>query len=134
MGKNSKKQNKNTANTNTANGYVNVAYNSPRGLKLITSKGETVIINGSPVNRILNANGKPTRGRFGLTQIKKDVWEDLQKKYAEAPFFKADPPKLFSREEKASIIDEAEDLKDTEHGFEQIDPGKQNTEELTEDD
>lgn len=131
MGKNSK--NKNT-NMNTANGYVNVAYNSPRGLKLVTSKGETVIINGSPVNRILDANGKPTRGRFGLTQVKKDVWEDLQKKYAEAPFFKADPPKLFAQENNASIIDEAEDLKETEHGFEQIDPEKQNTEELTEDD
>lgn len=122
------KQTTNTQNT------VLVAYNSPRGIKLTTSKGEKVIINGSPVNVILNAQGKSTRKRFGLTRIPAAVWEDLQKVYKGADWFTSNPPKMFAYEEEESVKDAAEDLKDDTHGFEQADSEKQQTEELKKED
>lgn len=122
------KQTTNTQNT------VLVAYNSPRGIKLMTSKGEKVIINGSPVNVILGANGKPTRKRFGLTRIPADVWADLQNVYKGADWFTSVQPKMFAYEEEESVKDAAEDLKEDTHGFEQADPEKQQTEELKKED
>lgn len=113
-------------------GMVWVAYNSPRAIKLTTSKGEKVLINGSPVNKILDRDGKPTRGRFGLTQISADVWEDLKKTYKNASWFTCEPPKMFAHEEVESTEDQTEELKAEEHGFEQVDPEKQATSELKE--
>ncbi len=127
---------KNTKQQQTAAGQdtVMVAYNSPRGIKLTTSKGEKVVINGSPVSVILGSNGKPTRKRFGLTRIPADVWADLQKVYKGADWFTSVPPKMFAYEEEESVIDAAEDLKEDTHGFEQADPEKQQTEELKKED
>lgn len=113
-------------------GMVWVAYNSPRAIRLTTSKGEKVLINGSPVNKILDKDGKPTRGRFGLTQISADVWEDLKKTYKNASWFTCNPPKMFAHEEAESTEDQAEELKDETHGFEQADPEKLATSELKE--
>lgn len=122
-----------TQKTTKTKDTVLVAYNSPRGIKLTTSKGEKVIINGSPVNVILGANGKPTRKRFGLTRIPAAVWEDLQRTYKGADWFTSNPPKMFAHEEEESVKDAAEDLKDDTHSFEQVDPEKQQAEEFTQD-
>lgn len=122
---------KKTAEKNVS-GMVWVAYNSPRAIKLTTSKGEKVIINGSPVNKILDSNGKPTRGRFGLTKISKEVWEDLQNTYKNASWFTCTPPKMFAHEQAESTEDQTEEMKNEKHGFEQIDPEKQVTDAMQE--
>lgn len=126
------KQTAKQATKQTVQGMVWVAYNSPRAIKLTTSKGQTVVINGSPVNKILDMDGKPTRGRFGLTHISADVWEDLQNTYKNASWFTCTPPKMFAHEEIESTEDQADELKDEKHGFEQVDPEKQATSELKE--
>ncbi len=112
---------------------VLVAYNSPRGIKLTTSKGEKVLINGAPVNKILDADGNYTYQRFGLTKIPADVWADIKKTYANASFFTCKPPKMFAYEKPKNTVAQAKEQKDQKNGFEQVDPKKTQTKELKED-
>lgn len=100
---------------------VTVAYNSPQGLRLKTSNGKVVHLAGSPVMNILDQDGKPCRGRFGMTELPLDVWEDLQKKYGNSSFMKK---KMFAHTKKANIDAEATEKADVKHGKEQISPKK----------
>lgn len=100
---------------------VTVAYNSPQGLRLKTSNGKVVHLAGSPVMNILDQDGKPCRGRFGMTVIPIDVWEDLQKKYGNCSFWKK---KIFAHTKTIDTHAEATEKADVKHGKEQISPKK----------
>ncbi len=100
---------------------VTVAYNSPQGLRLKTSNGKIVHLAGSPVSQVLDQDGKPCRGRFGLTELPVDVWKDLQKKYGKCAFMKK---KIFAHTKSADTNAEAVEKQDEKHGKEQINPKK----------
>jgi hypothetical protein len=104
-----------------------VALNHPNGIKFTLKDGRQVLINGNATHLRGREMGVLPVGRYGLTQVKVSDWEEIQRIYGQMDIFKKGL--IFSRPRKAETEDQAEEMKETRHGREPVDPATTGTTE-----
>ena len=117
----------------TAKGNVTVACGIPMGLRLELSTG-ALVLKGMPISHIVNARdgGFLPAGKYGLTTVTKDQWDEILSKYANYDFIVNGV--VFASEFQEEVVEKAEDLSKTKKtGFEQADPKKGKTKASKED-
>lgn len=111
--------------TVTSNKVI-VASNFPTRLKfrVSTNSGmQEVIIMGNAENlRGKDKGTLPTSGAFGVTVLDREVWESIEKKYANFPAIKNGL--IFASDSSATAKSEAINRQDLKNGLEPIDPQK----------
>jgi len=101
-------------------GLVVVALNHPNGIKFALKDGRQVVINGNATHLRGRETGVLPVGRYGLTLVKAEEWEEILRTYGQMDVFKKNL--IFSRPRKAEAEDQAEEMKETRHGREPVDP------------
>ncbi len=113
-------------NKATEQNIVYVFYNSPHGIKFELNEQKEVVINGSPVSNIYDSQGKNmSQGKFGITEIAKQDWEEIVKLYKDLPIFKSE--RIFASDTLSFGNDKAKEQALQINGAEQIDIKQTNT-------
>lgn len=110
-----------------AKGNVTVACGIPMGLKLNLSSG-VVELAGLPLSHLVSARkngGFLPAGKYGLTVVTADQWEEIQAKYGRHDFMVNGV--VFAKEDSRSVEAEAKEKSGNHLGFEQADPKKGKT-------
>jgi len=101
-------------------GQVAVALNHPNGLKFTLKDGRQVVINGNATHLRGRETGVLPVGRYGITLVKASDWEEILHTYGQMDVFKK--KLIFSRPRQAEAETQAEEMKETRHGREPVDP------------
>ena len=118
-----------------AQGNVTVACAYPMGLKLAL-KSKLLVLNGCPVSHIVNAQngGYLPAGKFGLTIVTKEDWEEVLARYGKTPIITKGM--VFAKEVHEEVVEKAQEESKKDLGFEQAKPRrtsrKKKAEELVE--
>lgn len=110
-----------------AKGKVTVACGIPMGLKLNLSTGP-VLLKGMPMSHIVSAKkngGYLPAGKYGLTVVTHDQWEEIKAKYGMHDFMVNGV--VFAKEDSNAVSEEAKAKSEKHLGFEQADPKKGKT-------
>ncbi len=103
-----------------------IFYNSPHGIKFTLSNGKHIVINGSPVSELYAPSGnKLLQGKFGITEIKVEEWNEIQKLYSNMPIFKS--KRIFSAESMQYGKAQAKEQAKQSNSSEQINVANTNT-------
>ena len=106
---------------------VFVALNHPSGIKFTLKDGRQVVIKGHSTHLRGKEMGILPVGRYGLTQVSKDDWEEIQRIYGRMEIFQNGL--IFARPRKSEAEDQAEEMRGTRHGREPVNPETTNTTE-----
>lgn len=106
---------------------VCVALNRPLGLSFRLPDGRKVALNGNGAPLAGKEKGVLPVGTYGLTLIKRDVWDYILKTYGEMKVFKNGL--CFATNSRAESEQEAASRNDLRNGFEPVDPKRTVTSE-----
>lgn len=101
---------------------VTVACGIPMGLRLNLASGD-VLLEGMPMSHIVSAVkgvGYLPAGKYGLTAVTKEQWEEIVAKYGKYDFMVNGV--VFAKEDHDSVVAEAKEKSNKRMGFEQADP------------
>ena len=117
-----------------AKGNVTVACGIPMGLVLNLSTGP-VELAGLPMSHLVSARKNGTflpAGKYGLTTVTADQWEEIKAKYGRHDFMVNGT--VFAKEDSRSVEAEAKEKSGNHLGFEQADPTKGRTKKSSKED
>lgn len=99
---------------------VAVACNMPSGVEFPLPDGRSVVLNGNAVHLRGQEMGALPVGAYGITMVKKDDWEQIEKTYGNMAIFKNGL--VFAQKKKDDAEAQAAEQAETRHGFEPVDP------------
>ena len=98
---------------------VYVAFNDAHG-QWFFAAGKWHLVKGFTVNRLLKYDGTAIPGgRFGITEMDKDLWDEIVKRYSNMVLFKSG--NLFWADSLDDLKQEIKGRTDLRHGLEPID-------------
>ncbi len=97
---------------------VFVFYNSPNAIKFEIDE-KIIVINGAPLSELYSPTGNiMTQGKFGITELCKDEWEAIQRKYGSMKIFSSSL--IYAHKDKSYGKQKAKELIDQKNGNEQV--------------
>jgi len=113
-----KAESKKISQQENGNDIVTVALCHPLGIKFRLGKEHSVILRGNATDLIGKEKGILPMGGFGLTQIRRDEWEEIKRVYGKMAIFRNGL--IFAHEKKSYVEEESHEKEDLRHGFEPI--------------
>ncbi len=103
---------------NTNKETIFVFYNSPSGIKF-KLENKIVEINGAPLSELYSPTGtKLTQGKFGISEILLEDWEEIVRLYASMQIFTSSL--IFAHKDKNYAKDKAKEQENQVNGNEQV--------------